>query len=347
MSMGYTLILTRLRGYKIGKPPRWGKLSKKQQAAQLQYSAQQAKLASAERDLAATTAGAFFEVLEAKQQLAVTKRRLDTTIVTQDIVASGYRQGLNDALDLYLAKNQVERQEASYAQQQQTLTETIADLQLALARYPDGRMVIEQELPLITEPIPAGLPSELLMRRSDIQEAWLNLLAADANLAAAHKDRFPSLSLVGSAGATSVAFSDLLEGSGTVWSLAGGLTQPLFNAGRLEAAEEQAVARVQIAEQQYLQLVYRAFASVENAISRSVSLRQRYESFLDAEKNSGAALNLALEQYQRGLISYTTVLESQRQAFDAESTVVDLKNQLLQNRISLYQALGGEFSTTY
>ena len=204
----------------------WGKLSKKQQAAQLQYSAQQAKLASAERDLAATTAGAFFEVLEAKQQLAVTKRRLDTTIVTQDIVASGYRQGLNDALDLYLAKNQVERQEASYAQQQQTLTETIADLQLALARYPDGRMVIEQELPLITEPIPAGLPSELLMRRSDIQEAWLNLLAADANLAAAHKDRFPSLSLVGSAGATSVAFSDLLEGSGTVWSLAGGLTQP-------------------------------------------------------------------------------------------------------------------------
>ena len=325
----------------------WGKLSKKQQAAQLQYSAQQAKLASAERDLAATTAGAFFEVLEAKQQLAVTKRRLDTTIVTQDIVASGYRQGLNDALDLYLAKNQVERQEASYAQQQQTLTETIADLQLALARYPDGRMVIEQELPLITEPIPAGLPSELLMRRSDIQEAWLNLLAADANLAAAHKDRFPSLSLVGSAGATSVAFSDLLEGSGTVWSLAGGLTQPLFNAGRLEAAEEQAVARVQIAEQQYLELVYRAFASVENAISRSVSLRQRYESFLDAEKNSGAALNLALEQYQRGLISYTTVLESQRQAFDAESTVVDLKNQLLQNRIGLYQALGGEFSTTY
>jgi outer membrane protein TolC len=78
-----------------------------------------------------------------------------------------------------------------------------------------------------------------------------------------------------------------------------------------------------------------------------VSLRSRYESFLEAEKNSSAALNLALEQYQRGLITYTTVLESQRQAFDAEATVVQLKNQLLQNRIALYQALGGEFSTTY
>ena len=86
---------------------------------------------------------------------------------------------------------------------------------------------------------------------------------------------------------------------------------------------------------------------MENAISRSASLIERYESFLDAETNSRAALNLALEQYQRGLVSYTTVLESQRQAFDAETTVVELRNLLLQNRISLYLALGGEFATEY
>jgi multidrug efflux system outer membrane protein len=84
---------------------------------------------------------------------------------------------------------------------------------------------------------------------------------------------------------------------------------------------------------------------VENAISRADSLRERYDSFLDAKTNSSAALTLALEQYQRGLVTYTTVLESQRQAFDAEATVVELRNQLLQNRINLYLALGGEFST--
>jgi outer membrane protein TolC len=180
-----------------------------------------------------------------------------------------------------------------------------------------------------------------------VQEAWLNLLAADADLAASHKARFPSLSLVGSAGVASAEFSDLLDADLSVWSIAGGLTQPLFNAGRLEAIEEQAAARVRQAEQQYLDLVFRAFADVENSISRSVSLRERYESFLDAETNSGAALELALEQYQRGLVPYTTVLESQRQAFDAETTVVQLRNLLLQNRISLYLALGGEFATEY
>ena len=325
----------------------WGRLSKEQQAAQLAYSAQQARLESVERSLAALTAGGFFEVMEAKQLLGVAKRRLDNAIESQDIVASGYRQGLNDALDLYLAKNQVERQEANYYQQEQILFETIADLQLSLARYPDGEMEILRELPILEDSIPAGLPSELLMRRTDVQEAWLTLLAADADLAAAHKSRFPSLSLVGSAGATTVAFGDLLQGDGAVWSIAGGLAQPLFNAGRLKAVEEQAFARVQQAEQSYLGLVYNAFADVENAISQSRSLQLRYESFLEAEKNSAAALNLALQQYQRGLVAYTTVLESQRQAFDAESTVVQLKNQLLQNRISLYLALGGEFSTEY
>jgi multidrug efflux system outer membrane protein len=325
----------------------WGRLSKEQQAAQLALGAQQARFESVQRNLAATTASAYYGVMEARQLLEVARRRLDNAIESHDIVASGYRQGLNDALDLYLARNQVERQQANYAQQKQTVAETIADLQLSLARYPNGQLEMSGMLPVLTEPIPSGLPSELLTRRTDLQEAWLNLLAADADLAAAHKARFPSLSLVGTAGVTSAEFSDLLDTDLSVWSIAGGITQPLFNAGQLEAFEEQAEARVRQAEQQYLDLVFRAFADVENAISRSVSLRERYESFLDAETNSRAALNLALEQYQRGLVPYTTVLESQRQAFDAEATVVELRNLLLQNRIALYLALGGEFTTEY
>jgi NodT family efflux transporter outer membrane factor (OMF) lipoprotein len=325
----------------------WGKLSKEQQSAQLSLAAQAARFQNTQRNLAASTAGAIFDVMEAKQLLEVARRRLDNTVVSMEIVSSGYRQGLNDALDLYLARNQVERQEANYAQAEQTYIEATSDLQLILARYPDGRMELDGELPVIDEPIPAGLPSDLLTRRTDLQEAWLNLLSADADLAAAHKARFPSLSLVGSAGVASAEFANLLEGDGAGWSIAGGLTQPLFQAGRLRALEEQALARVQIAEQQYLDLVFRAFADVENAISRSASLKERYESFLEAERNSAAALALALEQYQRGLISYTTVLESQRQAFDAESQVVQLRNQRLQNRIALFLSLGGEFSAAY
>lgn len=323
----------------------WGRLSKAQQAAELDLAAQRARLASVERDLAAVVAGAVFDAMEARQLLGVAERRLDNAIESHEIVASGYRQGLNDALDLYLARNQVERERASFAQQEQSLLETVAALELSLARYPDGAMEIAGELPVLTEVIPIGLPGELLTRRTDLQEAWLRLLAADADLAAAHKARFPSLSLVGSAGVSSAELSDLLDGGSASWLLSSALSQTLFAGGRLRAQEAQARAQVEQAEQVYLDLVYRAFAEVENAISRTASLMTRYDAFLEAEKNSRAALELALEQYQRGLVSYTTVLESQRQAFDAEATVVQLRNQQLQNRISLYLALGGEFAT--
>ena len=322
----------------------WGRLSKQQQAAQLDYSAQLARLEQAERELAAATASLVFDIMASRQLLEVARRRLNNTVESMDIVSSGYRQGLNDALDLYLARNQVERQQANHAEAAQTYTESIASLQLSLARYPDGKLELHDELPVIDEPIPAGLPSELVTRRSDLQAAWLNLLSADADLAAAHKARFPSLSLVGSTDVASTEFSNLLDGDGGGWSIAGNLTQPLFQAGRLKALEAQALASVQIAEQQYLDLVFRAFSDVENAISRSASLKERYESLLEAESNSAAALDLALEQYQRGLVSYTTVLESQRQAFDAEAQVVQLKNQRLQNRIALFLSLGGEFT---
>jgi multidrug efflux system outer membrane protein len=325
----------------------WGRLNQVQKSAQLAMQAQRARLEQAERELAADTARSLFAVMQAKQLLEVAQRRLENVKLSQDIVASGYRQGLNDALDLYLARNQVKRQEANLAQQQQVVLEAIADLQLVLARYPDGHMQIPGELPVLSSRIPAGLPSDLLMRRADIEEAWLNLLAADANLAAAHKARFPRLTLVGSGGVASLEFGDLLDGSGTTWSLIGDLSQPIFQGGRLAAQEQQAMERVRQVEQQYLDLVFRAFADVENSISRTVSLNDRYESFLDAERNSSTALTLALEQYQRGLVTYTTVLESQRQAFDAEATVVELRNQLLQNRIDLYLALGGEFATAY
>jgi len=322
----------------------WMKLSKAQQAAELSLAAQAARLDAAERKVAVTTAGQYFDVIEATILLDVARRRLEVAIASHDIVNSGYRQGLNEALDLYLARDQIERERANVALQEQSRLEAIAALQLSLARYPDGGLGIAGELPVPEEPIPSGLPSELLTRRPDIQEAWFNLLATDAELAVAHKARFPSLSLVGSSGVSSTEFSELLSDGASGWSLAFGLTQPLFLGGRLAALEKQKLAEVRIAEQNWLDLVYSAFAEVENAISRTVSLDQRYEALLEAEKNSRAALELALNQYTRGLVTYTTVLVSQRQAFDAAATVVQLKNQRLQNRLALNLALGGDFA---
>jgi NodT family efflux transporter outer membrane factor (OMF) lipoprotein len=323
----------------------WGKLSDAQKQASLNLLSAQASFTAAQYQLVANVSRAWFNVISASQLLNLFRERLSNLEVDRDIIERGFRQGLNNALDVYLTRATVDQERARVARQEQQLQENRVALQLLLADYPDGQFEINKTLPVIETGIPAGLPSELVERRPDLQQAWMNLLATDAGLAVAHKQRFPRLSLTASVSEASPVIVDLLSGGPLAWSLLGNLTQPLFNAGRLRALEGQARARVVQAEHQYLNQLYVAFAEVENAISRDVSLQAQYQATLEAEENAVAALTLSFEQYQRGIVTYTTVLEAQRRAFDTQSTVIDLRNQLLQNRISLYLALGGDFDT--
>ena len=321
----------------------WGRLADTQRQATLNLAAEEAGYRQARNSLAADVSRAWFNVISAAQSLNLFRERLENLNVDMDIIERAYRQGLNSALDVYLTRTTVEQERSRIAQQQQTLLENRTALQVLMAEYPDGAIETGESLPMLRESIPAGLPSELVSRRPDLQQAWYSLLAADVGLAIAHKQRFPRISLAASASDASNELSQLLDGSPPAWSLLGNLSQPIFNAGRLRAEEERARSQVVQAEKQYLELLYQAFSEVENTISRQSALRDQYQATLEAEKHATSAFELAFEQYQRGLVSYTTVLESQRRAFDAQSSVIELRNQLLQNRINLYLALGGDF----
>ena len=322
----------------------WGRLSDAQKQASLNLLAEQARYRDAQYQLVANVARAWFNLIAASQLLELFEERLLNLKTDQDIIEGAYDQGLNSALDVYLARATVDQERARIAEQQQLVIENRRSLLLLLAEYPHAQLELTRTLPLIDTSIPAGLPSELIERRPDLQQAWMNLLATDAGLAVAHKQRFPRLSLVASTSDATPQLGNLLDGSPLAWSLLVNLAQPVFDAGRLKALEGQARARVVQAEKQYLDRMYAAFAEVENAISRNALLKQQYQSTVAAESNAVAGLTLAFEQYQRGLVSYTTVLESQRRAFDAQSSVIDLRNRLLQNRINLHLALGGDFA---
>ena len=321
----------------------WGELSAATRAARLDYEADLASYEAARRELVATTVTLAYEAITAKQLLDLFEQRLDSLQSTYDIVNGSYRRGLVNALDVYLAQNSLEQQRATVAQQQQTALEATANLQLTLGRYPDGDMALPSTLAFDQAAVPVGLPSELLARRQDIVAAWLALLAADARVAVAQRNRFPRLTLTASGGKSSDNLGDLVDTDTTSWSVASSLAQPLFQAGRLRAAAAQAQLRAQALEQQYLALVHSAFSDVENAISRADSLNERYAALLKAERNARSALDLSLEQYQRGLVTFTTVLEAQRRAFDTGTSLVRVRNQLVQNRVTLFRALGGDF----
>lgn len=322
----------------------WGKLSLAERQANLEYLAQKANFEQSRQQLVAEVVSGWFNVITAQQLLELYKQREKIAEQNLAIIESGYRQGLNEALDVYLTRNELNTERSNIAEQQATLTESIRVLERLTGEYPKGALTVDADLPLLDQPIPKGLPSELITRKPSLMASWYQLLNTDAGLAYAHKQRFPSLNLSASIGDSTDRVSDLFSPSSLAWSLVGSIAMPIFDGGRLAANEEQARLTVKRQEQVYLESLYDAFGDVENAITQEQSLQQRYEKTLEAQTNAIAAEKLSFEQYQSGLVDYTTVLDAQDRSFSAQNSVINIKNQLILNRIKLHIALGGDFS---
>lgn len=325
----------------------WGKLSDEQAKAQLSYASELAQFQQAELTLVADVSKAYFNLVEAKSLLALYQERSKNLQNNLEMIQSSYRLGLSDALDVYLTQNDVSRELARVAQQQQQVASQSRTLELLLGEYPNADITSDVELISFDTVLSQGLPSDILTRRSDIMASWYDLMALDASLAIAHKQRFPRISLTASTGDNANELGNLLDGGAMAWSLIGNLTMPLFNSGRLASLEEQARLAVVQKEQLYLQQVYQAFADVENNLANAITLKQQFAHYEKAKDNAISAEKISFDQYLKGLVTYTTVLESQRRAFDAQTSLIQLQNQLLNNRISLFVALGGSpFSET-
>lgn len=164
------------------------------------------------------------------------------------------------------------------------MTQAARSLERLLGEYPKGLIAANNDLPVINDDIPLGLPSELITRKPALRASWYQLLASDASLAYAHKQRFPSLNLAAGLSDSTNRVSDLFSASSLAWSLIGSISAPIFDAGRLAANEEIASLQTQKQEQAYLQSLYDAFGDVENAITQQQSLKARYQSTLQAQK---------------------------------------------------------------
>ena len=323
----------------------WGKLSAAERQANLTLMAQQASFEQAKQQLVADVITAWFSVIEADKLLTLYQRRSENTKQNLLIIESNYQLGLNSSLDVYLTRSEVNNELARISEQKTKKVIAIRKLEQLLGQYPEGALFVEAEFPQLETDIPLGLPSDIVARKPELIASWYNLLAQNSALAYAHKQRFPSINITASLYDDQQDIADLLSTSSLAWSLIGNIAMPLFNAGKLKANEEQNRLLLKQTEQGYLASLYDAFTEVENAVSNEKSLKERYKLMIKAQNNAIAAENLAFEQYQNGLVDYITVLDAQSRSYDAQSTVIQINNQLMTNRINLHIALGGNFST--
>ncbi|WP_370980798.1 TolC family protein [Agaribacterium sp. ZY112] len=322
----------------------WGQVTDNKRAAAMRVAAAQASYDEAKRQLTTDIAIAWANVIESQKLVRFGDKRLAMLGNNLSIIESGYRSGLNSALEVYLARNDVEGERSGLEKAKQTLSDARRELNIQLGDYPSDQYQAPKDFPDTSVLLPPELPSELLMRRPDLNAVWLNLLASNSDLAVAHKARFPSLRLTASGGSTSAELGEVLSSGNLSWSIGASLLQPLLDSGRLKSNEDAARLRLEQNESRYTETVYRAFQEIESLLQNQDSLAKQTNHVQQSRDNAVIAEKLGFDQYLKGIVSYTTVLDAQRRALDAEVRLISLQKQIFENKVRLHKALAGELN---
>ncbi len=170
-----------------------------------------------------------------------------------------------------------------------------------------------------------GLPSELLAQRPDIREAEAQLAAANANVANARAQFLPSITLTGEGGYQSAVLKTLLRPESAFYSLAAGLTQPIFQGGQLLGNLDLQKGRQDELLQNYRKAVISAFSDVETALDaiRQTAMRERLQR--DVVTSSRQAFEISEQRLREGTIDLVTVLQTQQTLFQAEDQLVQAR----------------------
>ena len=321
----------------------WGKLRKSHAAGLANWEAAQADVEALKLSIAGQVGKAWFNLLESNNQWLLAQDSSTSLEQKLSSLEKRYERGLVTSLDLRLTRAQAASSRVVAQQRKTALNNSKRTLEILLGRYPSAKQSSNHSLPEITSAIPSGLSSALVARRPDLYAAERRLAATLAHSQVANRNWLPKLSLTGSAGTTSNQLKDLLDTDFSIWSVAGDLASTVFSAGRLQAERDQAKAQVESQLAQFRNVALGAFQEVENAISAESDLAQLSEDTAIAAYENEKAEDLAWDQYERGIIDITTLLDAQRRADDSASQLISVQNQRLQNRINLHMALGGDF----
>ena len=297
--------------------------------------------------VAGGTANTYFKLLALDMQLATSKRTLKTRQEAFAIYTSRYKQGDITELDWQRAKAEVETARAQV--HTSTLSVDKAEAALAVLLGCSPREIMERAMPrgksigMLPAPpvLPAGLPSELLERRPDIRAAEFMIMAYNANIGVARAQFFPSISLTGMLGTLSAAFGHLFTAPAGTWSYGAGVSLPLLDFGNnwynLKDAEAQKKAAIAV----YRKTVQTAFEDLRTSFTAQREADAVVRSMQIQVESLRRAVQIARLQYDNGYTDYLTVLDAERQLFQAELQLASALSDRLSSVVSVCMALGG------
>jgi NodT family efflux transporter outer membrane factor (OMF) lipoprotein len=300
-----------------------------------------------DRDVVALTtltsvANAYFQVLASQDRIRTAEHNIASATTILEAIKQRFKAGTGTDLDVAQEESIVANQKAMVPPLRQTLALNINALATLVSRPPESVHVKGGTLDQISAPrVTPGLPSELLTQRPDIRSQEALLASATANVGNARAQFFPSIQLTGQGGYQSSALVSLFQPHAAFFSMVGGLTQPIFDGGRILGNFEFSKARQDELLQTYRKTVVSAFADVDNAL---VSIRETTAKLRlqrEVVASSQRAFDLAGQQLRAGTADIVTVLNTQLALFQAEDVLWQAQLARLLAFVSLYQALGG------
>jgi outer membrane protein, multidrug efflux system len=320
----------------------WGRYRRATEAARANLLSSQWAQKEVMSTLVANVASSYFLLRQLDYQLEISKNTLSSRQDSLQLTKTLEEHGINNLLDVRQSEQLVYTAAAEVPDLERQIAIQEDALSILLGKNPGD---IPRGLKLTEQPhspeVPAGLPSALLERRPDIREAEQNLVAANAQIGVARAAYFPQISLTGSGGYQSSKLTDLFTGPAGIWSLAGSVTQPIFEGGRLKSGVRLAEAQHEQLLLTYQQTIQGAFRDVSDALVAYRKYREfRIQQQLLVESARDAA-RLSELRFKAGSTDYLEVLTNETNAFSAELTLAQAQGSELNALVQLYLALGG------
>jgi multidrug efflux system outer membrane protein len=319
----------------------WGRIRRSSEAATAGLYAQEDVRRGVMLSLVADIAANYFVLIELDRQLAIAQESSRIFKQTLDLFSERFNAGRDSKLGVMRAQAAYDSSNATIAALNRAITQQENAICVLLGSYPRGIQRGTQLEQQTTPATPVGLTSDLLQRRPDIMQAEEGMIGANAEIGVAVANYFPRVGLSALYGGQGVQVDDLFKSDFSIWSIAAGLTGPIFQAGRLKATVQAQQAFWEESIAQYKKTVTGAFRETSDALIAQQTLVTQRSALEGQVKANREAVDLAMQRYTAGRASYFEVLDAEQALFPSEDALAQAQRDQLIAVVSLYKALGG------
>ncbi len=325
----------------------WGRVRSQRTAALSQYFATAADLQTARLSVISQTISTYAQIASLRRQVRLGERTVGLLEERVAVTEDRYARGLVPSFQLYTVRQSLQAAQADQPDLERRLYEAQSRFATLLGRFAGEQRALlpdSMTVPLAPEPVPAGLPADLLMQRPDVRGAALRLEAARQEIGVARAEMLPSLSLTGRGGTQSSELADLVDPGQVFASFAAQLTAPLFQGGRLRANLNAAEARYKQQAARYEQTVLTAFQEVKASLVAYEKQLRRYREVERQVETARNAFRAQRNRYERGVGDVLALIDAERTLVQAQTRLAGVGLSVVNARLALHRALGGPWT---